>query len=398
MQIASRMSLVKPSATLAISAKALELKAQGVAIIGFGGGEPDFDTPENIQNAAMEAMKAGHTRYTAANGIPELKQAVCDSIKRDYGQDFEKENVAITCGGKQALFNLFVAILNPDDEVVIPAPYWVSYPDMVLLAGGKPVIVPCADEDNFKLKPEALDAALNERTRILIMNSPSNPTGAHYSAEELKGLAEVLLKYPEVAIISDDVYYKILFDGATWANLSMVEPALKERTIIANAVSKTYAMTGWRIGWMCGDAAVVKAASKLQGQSTSNPNSIAQYAALEALTGDQSAVGMMVKSFNERRRYTVDRLLAVDGVKCPVPNGAFYVFPNVSAYYGKSFQGREIKGSVDLCAYLMEEANIAVVPGEAFGDDKCIRFSYVTSQANLDEGFDRFAKAMAALS
>jgi aspartate aminotransferase len=229
------------------------------------------------------------------------------------------------------------------------------------------------------------------------MNSPSNPTGAHYSAEELKGLAEVLLKYPNVAIISDDVYYKILFDGATWSTISMVEPALKERTIITNAVSKTYAMTGWRIGWMAGDAEVVKAAGKLQGQSTSNPNSIAQYAALEALKGDQSCIGMMVKSFDERRIYSVDRLTSVPGVLCPRPNGAFYVFPNVSAYYGKSFKGQEIKGSVDLCAYLMDEANIAVVPGEAFGDDKCIRFSYVTSQANLEEGFDRFAKAMAAL-
>ena len=397
MQIADRMSLVKPSVTLAITAKANELKAQGVAIIGFGSGEPDFDTPDHIQLAAIDAMRAGRTRYTPASGIPALKEAICASIKKDYDLDYAKENIAVTCGGKHALYNLFVSLLNEGDEVIIPAPYWVSYPDMALLAGGKPVFVPCPDTDNFMLKPEALEAAITERTRILIMNTPSNPTGVHYGAEDLKALAQVLLKYPQVMIISDDVYFKILFDGATWANISMVEPALKERTIITNAVSKTYCMTGWRIGWLAAEKEITAAASKLQSQSTSGPNSVAQYAAMAALTGDQTPLDKMVASFDERRLYVLDRLAAMPGVECPRPNGAFYVFPNLSAHYGKSFKGQKIKGSVDMCAYLMEHAHLAVVPGEAFGDDKCVRFSYVISPADLKEGFDRLANALEAL-
>lgn len=397
MLTAHRMSLVKPSVTLAINAKANELKAQGVAIIGFGSGEPDFGTPAHIQLAAIDAMRAGHTRYTPASGIPALKEAICDSIKKDYGLDYANENVTVSCGGKHALYNLFMALLDEGDEVIIPAPYWVSYPDMTLLAGGKPVIVPCPDTDNFMLKPDTLEAAITERTKILILNTPSNPTGVHYGRDDLKALAEVLLKHPQVIIISDDVYFKILFDGAEWANLSMVEPQLKERTIITNAVSKTYCMTGWRIGWIAAEKEIVAAANKLQSQSTSNPNSIAQYAAIAALTGDQEPLTKMVASFDERRRYVLDRLEAIPGVNCPRPNGAFYVFPNLSAYHGKSFKGQQINGSVDLCAYLMEEAHLAAVPGEAFGDDKCVRFSYVISPEDLEEGFNRLANALGAL-
>jgi aspartate aminotransferase len=291
-----------------------------------------------------------------------------------------------------------MALLDEGDEVIIPAPYWVSYPDMVLLAGGKPVIVPCPDTDNFMLKPEALEAAITGRTKILILNTPSNPTGVHYGKDDLKALAEVLLKHPQVLVISDDVYFKMLFDGATWANISMVEPALKERTIIANAMSKSYCMTGWRIGWVAAEKEIVAAVNKLQSQSTSNPNTIAQYAAIAGLTGDQEPLAMMVQSFDQRRKYVLERLDSIPGVSCPRPNGAFYVFPNLSAYYGKSFKGQEIKGSIDMCSYLMEEAHLAAVPGEAFGDDKCIRFSYVISPEDLQEGFDRLEKALGALS
>ncbi len=398
MQTAHRMSLVKPSVTLAITAKANELKAQGVAIISFGPGQPDFQTPDHIQLAAIDAMRAGHTGYTAASGIPELKQAICDSIKRDYGLEYANDNINVSCGGKHALYNLFMSLLNDGDEVIIPAPYWVSYPDMVLLAGGKPVIAPCPDTDNFILKPETLDAAITERTKVLILNTPSNPTGVHYGKENLKALAEVLLKHPQVMIISDDVYFKMLFDGATWANISMVEPKLKERTIIVNAMSKSYCMTGWRIGWAAAEKELVAAVNKLQSQSTSNPNTMAQYAAIAGLTGDQAPLAKMVESFDERRKYVLGRLEAIPGVSCPRPNGAFYVFPNLSAYYGKSFNGQKITGSLELCAYLMEEAHLAAVPGEAFGDDKCVRFSYVVAPEDLQEGFDRLEKALAALS
>jgi aspartate aminotransferase len=330
-------------------------------------------------------------------GIPELKDAILDTIRADYGLDYAPEEVLVSCGGKHSLYNLFQAVLDPGDQVIIPAPYWVSYPDMVRLAGAEPVIVDCPESASFKLDPESLRRAVTARTRMLILNSPSNPTGVHYKPEELKALAEVLLDHPEVIIVSDDIYYRLLYNGARWANVAMVEPRLKARTFIVNGVSKTYAMTGWRIGYMLGDAEVIKAAGKIQSQSTSNPCSVAQWAAVAALRGSQESVQDMLEAFSRRRDYVMERLGRLPGVTCPEPQGAFYVFPNVSAYYGKTVGSRSIGGSLDLADYLMEEAHLAVVPGVAFGEDRCIRLSFALSMDELKEGFDRLEKALGRL-
>ncbi len=397
MRLAERVTRIQPSATLAINAKAKALKAKGAHIVNFGVGEPDFGTPEHIQEAAIRAMRDGHTRYTAVGGIDELKDAVREVIQNDYGLSYEREEVLVSCGGKHALYNLFQALLDPGDEVIIPSPFWVSYPDMVVLTGAKPVIVPCPEEAGFKLRPEDLQAGITERTRLLILNSPSNPTGAHYSSAELAALAEVLMPRENVLIVSDDIYYRILFNGQQWANIAMVEPRLRPRTFIVNGVSKTYCMTGWRIGYLLGDAAAIKAATKIQSQSTSNPTSIAQYASVAALREHTGTVREMVKVFQERCGYVMGRLAELPGVTCPRPAGAFYVFPNFSHYYGRKARDRPIRSSLDLADYLMESAHVAVVPGGAFGEDRCLRFSYALSMDDLKEGFDRVARALEAL-
>ncbi len=397
MRLAERVTRIQPSATLAINAKAKALKAKGAHIVNFGVGEPDFGTPEHIQEAAIRAMRDGHTRYTAVGGIDELKDAVREVIQNDYGLSYEREDVLVSCGGKHALYNLFQALLDPGDEVIIPSPFWVSYPDMVVLTGAKPVIVPCPEEAGFKLRPEDLQAGITERTRLLILNSPSNPTGAHYSSAELAALAEVLMPRENVLIVSDDIYYRILFNGQQWANIAMVEPRLRPRTFIVNGVSKTYCMTGWRIGYLLGDAAAIKAATKIQSQSTSNPTSIAQYASVAALREHTGTVREMVKVFQERCGYVMGRLAELPGVTCPRPAGAFYVFPNFSHYYGRKAGDRPIRSSLDLADYLMESAHVAVVPGGAFGEDRCLRFSYALSMDDLKEGFDRVARALEAL-
>ncbi len=397
MRLAERVTRIQPSATLAINAKAKALKAKGAHIVNFGVGEPDFGTPEHIQEAAIRAMRDGHTRYTAVGGIDELKDAVREVIQNDYGLSYEREEVLVSCGGKHALYNLFQALLDPGDEVIIPSPFWVSYPDMVVLTGAKPVIVPCPEEAGFKLRPEDLQAGITERTRLLILNSPSNPTGAHYSSAELAALAEVLMPRENVLIVSDDIYYRILFNGQQWANIAMVEPRLRPRTFIVNGVSKTYCMTGWRIGYLLGDAAAIKAATKIQSQSTSNPTSIAQYASVAALREHTGTVREMVKVFQERCGYVMGRLAELPGVTCPRPAGAFYVFPNFSHYYGRKAGDRPIRSSLDLADYLMESAHVAVVPGGAFGEDRCLRFSYALSMDDLKEGFDRVARALEAL-
>jgi aspartate aminotransferase len=389
---------IQPSATLAINAKAKALKAQGVHIVNFGVGEPDFDTPEHIREAAIKAIRDGHTRYTAVGGIDELKDAIREVIQDDYGLAYERDEVLVSCGGKHALYNLFQALLDPGDEVIIPSPFWVSYPDMVVLTGAQPVLVPCPEQAGFKLRPEDLQAAITDRTRLLILNSPSNPTGAHYSSSELAALAEVLLPRENVLIVSDDIYYRILFNGERWANITMVEPRLKARTFILNGVSKTYCMTGWRIGYLLGDAAVIRAATKIQSQSTSNPTSIAQYASVAALREHTGTVREMVKVFQERCGYVMERVAELPGVTCPRPAGAFYVFPNFSHYYGgKTVGDRLIRSSLDLADYLMDSAHVAVVPGGAFGEDRCLRFSYALSMQDLKEGFDRVARALEAL-
>jgi aspartate aminotransferase len=396
MRLSQRATRIKPSATLTINAKAKALKQKGVKVISFGVGEPDFDTPLHIQEAAVEAIRAGHTRYTAVSGINELKDAVVDTMQKDYGLTYRRDNVLVSCGGKHALYNLFQALLDPDDEVIIPAPYWVSYPDMVELTGAKSVEVPTREADGFKLRPDELAKALTPKTRLLILNSPSNPTGAHYRRDELEGLAELILRH-ELTVLSDDIYYRILFGGQEWVNMAMLSDRLKERTFIANGVSKSYCMTGWRIGYLVGDAAVLSAASKIQSQSTSNPCSIAQWASVAALNGPQEDIDEMITVFQERCRYVLKRLAEIPGVTCYRPDGAFYVFPNFSCTFGKSIDGRVISGSLDLADYLMEQANVAVVPGSAFGEDSCLRFSYAISMEELSEGFDRISRAVAAL-
>jgi len=398
MKLAQRVSRIKPSATLTISAKATALKQQGVQVVNFGAGEPDFNTPQHIAQMAMQSIRQGHTRYTAVGGTDELKDAIRETIEKDYGLSYGRQSVLVSCGGKHALYNLFLSVLDPGDEVLVPSPYWVSYPDMVELAEGVPVVVPCPEEDGFKLRPETLERAITPKTRLLVLNSPSNPTGVHYRPEELKGLAEVLARHENVLVASDDIYYRILFDGRRWANIAMVDEGLRERVFIVNGVSKTYCMTGWRIGYLVGDEAVVKAATKLQSQSTSNPCSIAQRACVAALKGDQTIVEKMVEAFEERCRYVLGRLKKLDGVTCPPPDGAFYLFPNFSAWYGKRAGDRVLENSIQLAEYFMEEAHVALVPGEPFGEDRCIRISCALSMEDLEEGLNRMEEALARLS
>ncbi len=398
MRLSSRIGRIKPSATLAIDAKAKALKKSGVNVISFGVGEPDFDTPDNICAAGVESIRGGKTRYTPVGGVDELKDAICGCIKTDYGlTTYTRDNVLVSCGGKHALYNLFQTLLDPGDEVIIPSPFWVSYPEMVELSDAKPVIVPCSQDAGFKLKPEVLEDAITSRTRLLILNSPSNPTGKYYDSEDLKGLAEVLLRHENVLVASDDIYYRILFGGRKWASLGMVEEKLLDRIFIVNGVSKSYCMTGWRIGYLVGNAEAIKGATKVQSQTTSNPSSIAQWASVEALSGSQKKVTEMALAFENRCRRVMERLSDIPGVTCAEPDGAFYVFPDFSAYFGRSTGSREIEDSLDLADYLMEEAHVAVVPGKPFGEDRCIRFSYALSMEGIEEGFDRIKAALKRL-
>ena len=397
MKLATRVAKIKPSETLAITAKANALKAEGRDVIGFGAGEPDFDTPANIKTAAIRAIEAGFTKYTPVGGTDELKDAVIGKLKRDNALEYKRSQVVVSCGAKHTLYNLAQALFEAGDEVIIPAPYWVSYPDIVVLAGGQPVIVDTQEKDGFKMKPEQLKAAITSRTRAVVINSPSNPTGAAYSPEELKALAAVLLN-TEILAISDDIYEKIIYANFAFANIATVEPRMKDRTIVVNGVSKAYAMTGWRIGYAAGPEQIIAAINKIQSQNTSNPASISQKAAVEALNGDQDVVGQMVIEFRKRRDIIVQLLNEIDGIKCLSPEGAFYVFPNVSEIYGRSFQGKKITNSTELIDYLLDEANVATVPGAAFGSDSHIRLSYATSLKNIEEGVKRIKNTIARLS
>ncbi len=396
MKLATRVAKIKPSETLAITAKANALRAEGRDVIGFGAGEPDFDTPANIKAASIRAIEAGFTKYTPVGGTDELKDAVIAKLMRDNNLEYKRSEVVVSCGAKHSLYNLAQALLDDGDEVIIPAPYWVSYPDITILAGGVPVIVNAQEKDGFKMKPEQLQAAITSRTRAVVINSPSNPTGAAYSPEELKALAQVLLD-KEILVISDDIYEKILYADFPFANIAQVEPKMKDRTIVVNGVSKAYAMTGWRIGYAVGPEQVIAAIGKIQSQNTSNPASISQKAAVEALNGDQSVVGQMVGEFRKRRDIIVKLLNEIDGIKCLSPEGAFYVFPNVSGIYGRSFQGQKMTNSTELINYLLDEANVATVPGAAFGSDDHIRLSYATSLKNIEEGLKRINNAIAKL-
>ncbi|MCG6917087.1 MAG: pyridoxal phosphate-dependent aminotransferase [Deltaproteobacteria bacterium] len=396
MKLSERMSQIQPSPTLTINTKAKALRASGVDVISFGVGEPDFDTPEHICLAAVEAIKEGFTRYTPVGGIDELKDAIITDLQRSYGLSYGREEIVVSCGGKHSLYNLAQVLFDPGDEVLIPAPYWVSYPDIVRLADAVPVIVPTYEEDQFKLRPEILEKAITAKSKGLILNSPSNPTGSTYSREELEKLAPVVLQHG-LPVISDDIYYRIMFQGQPWINLSMLGDDLRKQTIIVNGVSKTYAMTGWRIGYLAGPAEVVGAVTKIQSQSTSNPNSIAQKAAVAALTGPQHCVDEMVAAFEKRRDHMTSRLESLPGVKVIRPTGTFYIFVNFSSYYGRVYDDQVIGGSLDLSAYLMDKVHLAVVPGVAFGEDSCLRFSFAISMEQIDQGLDRLSEALTAL-
>lgn len=390
--LAKRVGRIKPSPTLAVTAKAAELKAQGKDVLSLGAGEPDFDTPEHIKEAGLKAIRDGKTKYTPAAGTPSLKQAIIDKMKRDNGLDYTPAQVIASVGGKQACYNLCEVLLDEGDEAIIPAPYWVSYPDMVLLSGGTPVFIETTAEQRFKITPAQLEAAITPRTKMLWLNSPSNPSGMAYTKAELAALGEVLLKYPQIVIASDDMYEKILWSGEPYSNIVNACPALYERTVIIHAVSKTYSMTGWRLGWACGPDAIVKAMGKIQSQSTSNPTTISQFAAEAALNGDQSCVTEMVAAFKARHDALVDGLNGISGVSCLKGDGTFYVFPNVEGLMEKL----GCKTDVEFSALLLEKALVAVVPGSAFGTPGHMRLSFATSDAVLKASVERIAALAAA--
>ena len=396
-QLAERTKLIKPSVTLAIAAKAGKLRAEGVDVVNFSAGEPDFDTPEHIKGAAVDALRKGMTKYTDVKGIEPLREAITDSYRRTHDLTYRKDDVLVSCGAKHSLYNILQAVVNPGDEVVIPAPYWVSYSDMALLAGGVPKLIFSDESSGFRITPEQLAAALTPRTRVLLLNSPCNPTGACYGREELLALGSVLEKH-HCLILADDIYEKIVYDGFVVHNLLTLCPALRDRTIVINGVSKSYAMTGWRIGYALGPSDVIAAASKIQSQSTSNPTSIAQAAALEAIRGPQDTVTVMVREFQKRRDVIVDRLNAIDGITCRKPEGAFYVFPNVGGLLHKTGRGKRLGSPCEVADYLLEEAKVAAVPGEDFGSHEHIRFSYATSLEDIEKGAARIREAVQKLS
>jgi aspartate aminotransferase len=397
--LSDTLARVKPSPTIAVSNLAAELKAAGKDVIGLGAGEPDFDTPENIKAAAKAAIDAGKTKYTAPDGIAELKQAICAKFKRDNGLDYTPAQVSVGTGGKQILYNALMATLNPGDEVIIPAPYWVSYPDMVMLAGGEPVIATATADTAYKLTPDALEAAITPKTKWFIFNSPSNPTGAGYSAAELKALTDVLLRHPHVWVMTDDMYEHLTYDGFKFATPAQIEPALYDRTLTCNGVSKAYAMTGWRIGYAAGPEDVIKAMRKIQSQSTSNPCSISQWAAVEALNGPQDYIATNNATFKRRRDMVVDMLNAAPGITCPVPEGAFYVYPSITGCIGKTSQGGVVIDCDETFAKaLLEEKGVAVVFGGAFGLSPAFRVSYATSDENLRKACTRIQEFCAALT
>lgn len=403
MQFSERILQVKPSPTLAITAMANAMKAKGIDVIGFGTGEPDFDTPRFIKDAAIRAIESGKTKYTPAGGIPELKKAIVEKFKRDNNLDYSAGEVIVNCGGKHSFYNLMQVLLNPGDEVIVPAPYWVSYPPMVMLAGGSPVIVDTREEHGFKLTADDLKPRLNAKTRAIVFNSPSNPTGATYTRKELENLVEAILA-SDALIISDDIYESIIYDNTAFVNFANLSAELKKRTIVLNGVSKAYSMTGWRIGYMAGPEDIIKKIDILQSQSTSNPTSISQWASVEALLGDQSVIREMVDSFTRRRKLIVDALNAVPGVKCANPEGAFYAFPNTSGVYSlpgwsevaKKYESHTHNSSI-LTAYLLQEHNVAVVPGVEFGNDNNIRLSFATSDENIVKGIERIAHGVSLL-
>jgi aspartate aminotransferase len=391
--LSNRAKSLKPSPTLAINAKAKSMQSQGIHVISFGAGEPDFDTPENIKQAAKKALDEGFTKYTPVGGIDELKDAIIKKFQRDSGLSYKRSEIIVSCGGKHSFYNLAQAIFDQGDEVIIPSPYWVSYPPMVSLAGGTPVIVETIEKNEFKITPEDLKKAITPRTKALILNSPSNPTGSAYTKKELGKIAEIAISN-NFFVISDEIYEKIVYDGFEFVSIASLNDEIRKRTIIVHGVAKTYAMTGWRIGYTAGSEEIISAMNNIQSQSTSNPTSIAQKASVEALIGPQDEVRKMVNAFGQRRNYIVDRLNKMPGVSCYKPIGAFYVFPNFSSYYGKSYEGKRISNSTALADFFLDVARVAVVPGIEFGADPFERLSYATSLEDIREGLDRIEEAI----
>jgi len=398
--LADRLKTLAPSSTLAVQAKAKELRAKGIDVISFGAGEPDFDTPQRIKDAAVEAMRRGHTKYTEVGGIPELRAAVCAKLKRDNGLAYEPADVLVSVGAKHTLFNLVVALINPGDEAVVPSPYWVSYPEQLRLVGGVPVDVETSEATGFDLDPARLRAAVTERTRLIVLNSPNNPTGAVFSPAALEAVARLAVER-KLWIVSDECYEALTFEGRH-VSVASFGPEVKARTIVVNTCSKAYAMTGWRIGYAAGDRTLIKAMTDVQSQVTSSPSSIAQWAAVEALTGPQDEVAKMAGEFDRRRRLIVAGLNALPGVRCVMPKGAFYAFANVSGLFGRTWPRLDgaltLKTSLDVTSFLLEEARVAVVPGKDFGSDAHVRLSYATSDTLISEGLARMGAALAKLA
>jgi aspartate aminotransferase len=397
MKLSSRINNIKVSPTLEITIKANALRAAGMDIIGFGAGEPDFDTPSHIKLAAIRAIEQGFTKYTPVGGVDELKDAIIRKLQRDNQLNYKRSEVMVSCGAKHTLYNLIQVLFEEGDEVIIPSPYWVSYLDMVILSGAKPVILKTDPSHGFKVQAEHLERFITEKTRAVIINSPSNPAGVVYTANDLHGIAEVLLGR-NILVISDDVYEKMIYNGRSFCNIASVDERLKSSTIIVNGVSKAYAMTGWRIGYAAAREEIIAAMTKLQSQNTSNPTSISQMAAIEALDGSQENIAEMVGEFRKRRDFMVEKLNAIPGISCMKPQGAFYAFPNISALLGRSYRERVISNSSDLSSYFLEEAGVAVVPGVDFGHDQYIRLSYATSLSNIDAGMEKMRCAIMNLS
>ncbi len=396
MSIAKRALAIKPSPTLATAAKAKAMKAQGIDVVDFGVGEPDFDTPENVKLAGIKAIQSGFTKYTPAGGTDELKEAVIEKFKKDNGLQYDKSQVLISCGAKHSLYNIAEALFDPGDEIIIPSPYWVSYPDQVLLNDANPVIVETTEDEGFKLSAKKLAKSITKKTKALVLNSPSNPTGLAYDKKTLEDIAALVIKH-NIYVISDEIYEKLIYDGFTHTSIASLGAEIKDRTIVVNGVSKSHAMTGWRIGYAAGPKDVITAMANIQSQSTSNPTSISQKAAAEALRGPQDFIQIMNTEFDKRRRYMVERLNKIAGITCLMPVGAFYAFPRVSSLFGKSVNGKVIKNSSDFSAYLLEQAKVALVSGDAFGADSYIRLSYATSMESIRKGLDRIETAVQML-
>lgn len=397
--ISDSLNRIKPSATMVITAKAAQLKREGKKVIGLSAGEPDFDTPDHVKAAAIDAIHKGYTKYTNVEGIPELRQAIIDKFKKDNGLSYSINDVIVGTGGKQILFNALVGSINKDDEVIIPAPYWVSYPDMTLLAGGKPVIISCTQETDFKLTAKELEQVITKKSKWLILNSPSNPTGSCYSRKELEEIADVVRKHKNLYVITDDIYEYIVYDNFEFFTFAQVAPDLKDRVLTVNGVSKSHCMTGWRIGYAVGPEILIKAMIKIQGQSTSNASSISQYAALAGISGSNDFLKPCLKAFDERRRFVVSKLNNIQGISCLLPKGAFYAYPNVSGLVGKKTnEGIILKNDTDIVEWLLETAEVAAVPGVAFGLEPFFRISYATSLDLLKEAMNRIEKAVLSLS